>query len=78
MVRAISAGWNLEHTYARYKAWCRENNLPYRPNECVALPATMPVSKQKEKIKGYFSTVVKGEIALLGMTKDDFMVLYLA
>lgn len=78
MVRAISAGWNLEQAYARYKAWCRENNLPYRQNECIALSATMPVSRQKEKIKGYFNPVVKGEIALIGMTKDYFMVLYLA
>lgn len=78
MVRAISAGWNLEQAYARYKDWCRENNLPYRQNECIALSATMPRSRQKEKIKGYFNTVVKGEIALIGMTKDYFTVLYLA
>lgn len=78
MVRAISAGWNLEQAYARYEDWCRENNLPYRRNECIALSATMSRSKQKEKIKGCFNTVIKGEIVLIGMTKDYFTLLYLS
>ena len=78
MTKAISAGCNLEQAYARYKAWCRENNLPYRPNECIALSSAMPLGEQKEKVTGYFITVVKEEIALIGMTKDDFISLYLA
>lgn len=56
----------------------RRKELHLPPADCILLPASMPKSWRKERIKGYWKDVIIDDsIKLDGMTKEYFQHLYL-
>lgn len=82
MVRAIVYGYNMEDCVSLYKDYCHDKGIPCRMNDFIPLTYRMSLSERQTKIKGTWSGVMKGEIALIGFgnsteeARQDYAWLY--
>ena len=76
MTKAIVYGFSLYEAERKYKEWCRINNIPCHLSDAIFLSGQMPLSKNQEKIRGYWKDVMEDRIKLINICKESFVHIY--
>ena len=82
MIKAIVYGYNREECESLYQDYCHNKGIPCRMNDFISLTYRMSLSERQTKIKGTWSGVMKGDIALIGFgngtkeARQDYAWLY--